>query len=110
MGRKSKTTLSLVSNATVPSYQLRFEKEDRARLNKICRDKHFLESLENIASRFRSNLEVYLGRSGYKKRRRFLNVLKRRTELLLEALRQGPEGELHFISIEAALSRLRQLG
>jgi hypothetical protein len=94
MGRKSKTRLVLASTGCFKAYELHFDRSDRERLHKICSKDGFVEEVEDIASRFKSNLNVRLKISKLKERKRFLNILKRRTESLLEALEEGPEGSL----------------
>jgi hypothetical protein len=109
MGRKSKTRLELVSTGSFRAYEVSFDKESRARLRKICSQGDFIEAVEDIASRFKSNLKVHNQVSGFKERKRFLNILKKRTELLIEALEEGPKSEPNFISIGAAVARLKLL-
>jgi len=110
LGRKSKTRLVLASTGNFKAYELHFDRSDRERLHKICSKDGFVEEVEDIASRFKSNLNVRLEISKLKERKRFLNILKRRTESLLVALEEGPKIEPHFVSIKAAVTRLKFMG
>jgi hypothetical protein len=87
MGRKSTIRLNLDAG----SYQdVLINQAQRDKLQKICPKEGFVQAIEGVISRRKSNMDSVRSVSPFKKRKHFLDMGQRRVKRVLEWLTQGP--------------------